>query len=334
MIRLFRNKNVALTTGIFCVISAAGSLAAFVLDVRFGVATLALCAAFIIVFLIHSKRRLAAIAALSADVDAVLFNDVRISFGDCDEGELAVLKSKISKMVSRLWESRRRLRKDKTYLSDSIADISHQIRVPLTAVNIIVSRLSEPELASEKRLELTRELYGTLFRIERLINSLLKISRLDAGVVSFKSEETELSELINKAVSPLLIPIELREQKIKINASGNFFGDAVWSSEAITNVIKNCMEHTPKGGKIEITASENALFSQIVVSDSGSGIDLEDLPHIFERFYKGKSSGTDCFGVGLALARTIIASQGGTISARNNNGAGASFTIRFYKGTV
>ena len=154
------------------------------------------------------------------------------------------------------------------------------------------------------------------------------------GTVQFKKENVSMATLINKSCAPLLVPIELRGQELAIKAEGDFIGDLSWTCEAIGNIVKNCMEHTPEGGKIEIEASENALYTEIVIKDNGTGIAKEDMPHIFERFYKGKDSDDKSFGVGLALARMIIASQKGTVKAENRKPTGAMFSIRFYKGTV
>ena len=143
-----------------------------------------------------------------------------------------------------------------------------------------------------------------------------------------------METLIKNSCSPLLIPIELRGQELIIRAEGYFYGDPAWTSEAVGNIVKNCMEHTPDGGRIEINASENSLYSEIVIKDNGTGISQEDLPHIFERFYKGKDSDCKSFGIGLALSRMIIAEQKGTVKAENRKKTGAVFTLRFYKGTV
>lgn len=178
------------------------------------------------------------------------------------------------------------------------------------------------------------ELYELLSRIDWLITTLLKISRLDAGTVQFKQEQVSLEELLKKSCVTLLIPVELRGQELRIHADGAFRGDLSWTCEAIGNIVKNCMEHTLKGGRIEIDAAENALYSEIIIKDNGTGISPEDLPHIFERFYKGKDSDGKSFGIGLALSRMIITGQGGTVKAENRKPVGAMFTIRFYKGTV
>ena len=137
--------------------------------------------------------------------------------------------------------------------------------------------------------------------------------------------------VLEKSVAPLLIPMELRGQELKIKAEGAFVGDLDWTCEAIGNVVKNCMEHTPEGGVVSIEATENLIYREIIIKDTGSGIASEDMPHVFERFYKGKNSSNKSFGIGLALARGIITNQNGMIKAENQKDSGAKFTIRFYK---
>lgn len=333
--KFLRNKEVAKTLLFQILISAIAVAIAFVWETRFGVLTAALSAILLLTNTVSTYRRYKRIYNLSADIDRILHgDDVKVSLSKYHEGELGVLQSEIHKMTSRLREQKQQLQDDKIYLADSIADISHQIRTPLTSINLLVQFLSEPNISDERRMKLTHELLGLLSRIDWLITTLLKISKLDAGTVQFKRETLPLDELIRKSTSPLLVPIELREQTLAVGAEGNFTGDVSWTVEAISNIVKNCMEHTPDGGRIEIKASENALYTEIIISDNGTGIDKEDLPHIFERFYKGKNSDDKSFGIGLALARTIITSQNGTIKAENNADKGALFTIRFYKGTV
>lgn len=239
----------------------------------------------------------------------------------------------------RLRQQAEALQNDKIFLADSIADISHQIRTPLTSVNIIVSMLGEEQLSVRRRIELTRDLKQLLFRIDWLITTLLKLSRLDAGTVQFQNSKLSVRTLAEKAAEPLAVPMELKNQKFlcRIDESVSFRGDLAWTAEALGNIIKNCMEHTPEdgSGRIEIDAEENAVFTRITVKDNGSGIAPEDLPHVFERFYKGRNSSDSSFGIGLALARMIVRSQNGTLKAENNqNGVGASFTMKFYKGDI
>lgn len=302
----------------------------FWFDLRAGLTAVVLSLLLMLVFCISTYKRYQRISSLADDIDQVLHGDSSIDFDNYSEGELSILHSEIYKMTVRLREQQQKLINDKKYLADSLADISHQIRTPLTSINLLVERLSASGLTDECRHQLTNELYGLLGRIDWLITTLLKISKLDAGTVSFNKETVSLATLIKKSCSPLLIPIELRGQELIIRAEGDFYGDPAWTSEAVGNIVKNCMEHTPADGTITVTAEENTLYSQITVRDNGAGIAKEDLPRIFERFYKGKNSDEKSVGIGLALARMIVTMQGGTVKAENRKPRGAQFTLRFY----
>ena len=332
--KLLKNKEVITSLILQLVIGVVASVAGFLFNDAAGVMAASLSVVFIVVFYITTYFRYRKIATLSEDINKLLHGDNTISFDDYTEGELSLLKSEIHKMTIRLREQQQRLIDDKVYLADSIADISHQIRTPLTSINLLVQLLSEPDLSEDKKRQHIMELKRMLSRIDSLITALLKISKLDAKTVRFNPQNISLEELINKSCEPLLVPFELRGQELKISAEGYFYGDLPWTCEAVGNIVKNCMEHTPEGGKVEITALENPIYSEIVIEDNGTGIDKDDLPHIFERFYKGKNSSGNSFGVGLALARMIVTGQSGTIKAENRNDKGAKFTIRFYKGTV
>lgn len=334
MIKLLKNKEVRKTLILQIIVALASILISHLIDERAGIVALIFSSLLILIYYISTYKRYKRIASLASDINKVLHGDNSISLENYSEGELAILHSEIYKMTVRLREQQNNLINDKKYLADSIADISHQIRTPLTSINLLVQLLSAPNLTDERRQELTHELYGMLSRIDWLITTLLKISKLDAGTVTFKKEKVSLQTLINKSCSTLLVPIELRGQELVINTNGDFVGDLSWTCEAIGNIVKNCMEHTQEGGKIEIETCENALYTEITIKDNGTGIAKEDMPHIFERFYKGKDSDDKSFGVGLALSRMIITSQKGTVKAENRNPHGAKFTIRFYKGIV
>lgn len=332
--KLLKNKEVRGALLWQLLISAAACTVCFFFDVRAGLTAVVLSLLLMLIFCISTYKRYQRISSLADDIDQVLHGDSSIDFDSYSEGELSILHSEIYKMTVRLREQQQKLLSDKEYLADSLADISHQIRTPLTSINLLVERLSATGLTDECRHQLANELYELLGRIDWLITTLLKISKLDAGTVQFNKETVSLEMLINKSCAPLLIPIELRGQELIIRAEGDFYGDSAWTSEAVGNMVKNCMEHTPDGGRIEINAVETALYSEIVIKDNGTGISPEDLPHIFERFYKGKDSDGKSFGIGLALSRMIIAGQKGTVKAENRKNAGAMFTLRFYKGTV
>ena len=332
--KLLRNKEMAAALLMYAGVSAAAVVCALFMGGGVALLMLVVCLLFIVIFLAASYRRYQSLSRLSAELDRILHGNENIDLERYSEGELSILQSEIYKMTVTLREQSQKLRDDKVFLADAIADISHQIRTPLTSMNITLSLLEETDLTEERRQELIRELYGLLSRIDRLINMLLKMSRLDAGAVQFKEESISLNELIRIAVKPLLVSLELKGQSFEAEAEGDFCGDVTWTCEAIGNIVKNCAEHTPEGGRISVAASENALYSEIVISDSGSGIDKEDLPNIFRRFYKGKSSGEDSFGIGLALAKMIVTGQNGVVKAENGAQGGAVFTLRFYKGVV
>ena len=334
MIKLFKNKEVSRALLIQIIISVIATVYIFTLNTVAGYITLMLSVVLIIIQLISTYSRYKTITRLSENINKILHGDNTIEIENYSEGELGILHSEIYKMTIRLREQQQKLINDKVFLADSIADISHQIRTPLTSINLMVELLSDPDITVEKRMKLIRDLKGMLNRIDWLIVALLKMSKLDAGTVNFNQETLTMKELMNKACSPLLVPIELRGQKLNIKAEGTFTGDISWTCEAVGNIVKNCMEHTPEGGTLEITATENPIYSEIIITDSGCGISKDDLPHIFERFYKGDKSNDKSFGIGLALARMIITNQNGTVKAENRKEKGAKFTIRFYKVTV
>ena len=234
----------------------------------------------------------------------------------------------------RLTEAAEVSKADKVFLADSLADISHQLRTPLTAMNLTVTMLRNEDLTDEKWMELTGDLRNLLTRVDWLVETLLKISKLDAGTVKLLKEPVTVRDLISRSVVPFEIPMDLRNQKLVIHCDNEQFnGDLIWSAEALGNILKNCMEHTPEGGTITITALETALYTQIVVDDTGTGFDAKDIPHLFERFYRGSNASSNSYGIGLALARTIITSQNGTVMAANGKD-GAKFIIKFYKQVI
>lgn len=238
MIKLLKNKEVRKALLWQLLLSAAACAVCFFFDIRAGLTAAGLSLLLMLVFCISTYKRYQRISSLADDINQVLHGDSSIDFDSYSEGELSILHSEIYKMTIRLREQQQTLTREKAYLADSIADISHQIRTPLTSINLLVERLSASGLSDECRHQLTNELYGLLDRIDWLITTLLKISKLDAGTVSFNKETVSLEMLIKRSCSPLLIPIELRGQELIIRADGNFYGDPAWTSEAVGNIVK------------------------------------------------------------------------------------------------
>lgn len=333
----FRNREIKKLIIIFVFLTMAATVTAYVTCGKTAgiiVLVTALCGC--AVALTESYIRYRKIASFSDDIDQILGGNYKIKLSDYEEGELAILQNELGKLVERLKEQADGLNADKKFLEDSIADISHQIRTPLTSINLIVTMLGREELSQDKRREMLSELKKLLSHTDWLVVTLLKMSKIDAGTVIFNKDNVDLDTLLHNAVEPVQIPADIRNISINTLYSDNirFRCDQLWTCEALTNIIKNCMEHTADNGTITIDACDNPLYTEIVIRDNGSGIDKDDLPHIFERFYKGKNSSSQSYGIGLALTRMILAAQNGTVRADNLLDGGAKFTIRIYKGTI
>lgn len=326
-------KKMFAALAVTTVLAAAG---AAVFGIAAAVYVSVVCVILILMFSLFTAKRYKNISQLSYQVDLILHGIEIENFVPDREGELAVLSSEIYKMTLRLQEQADLLQKEKEHLSNSIADISHQVRTPLTSIRMIVPRLGRENISAEQSGEYIREVSRLLSRVEWLITALLKIARLESGTVVFEHSPVEVKEVIRKALKPLEIPAEIKDIALDIDVPlGLYFdGDLAWSVEAVGNILKNCIEHMPEKGKLKIKASGNPIYTEILISDTGAGIAPEDLPHLFERFYKGKDSGRENIGIGLALSRMIIKSQNGIIKAGNAIPQGAQFTIRFYKGSV
>ncbi len=329
---MLRNKELRQAAAIFCALSACLTAAGFAVHPAAGWMAL-LCAAVLgTVFFCFTRKRYRRIARLSEQIDLVLHNSDRLFIEDAEEGELSILQSEITKMTLRIRQQNESLKREKEHLADSLADIAHQLRTPLTSVNIILSLLAD-EPKKRARGDLLREAEGLLSRMDYLLTALLKLSRLDAGIVVFQPERAGVGRLVQAALRPLQIPMELRGITVRtaVPEGVSITCDAGWLAEALQNILKNCMESAGENGVIEVTCTDTPLSTELHIRDSGAGFSAEDLPNLFERFYRGKNTGTAGCGIGLALCRTIITRQGGTVTARNHPEGGALFLIRFPK---
>lgn len=302
-----------------------------------GWAVLAVCLLFSGVCLGNTLWRHRQMARLADYLRRITAGEYSLDIRDHTEGELSLLKSEIYKVTMMLSEYNERLQREKRQLADSMADISHQLKTPLTSMLVMTDLLSQEGLPAEKREEFTRHIRRQLERLEWLVSALLKIARLDAGVVEMKPERVEIGPFVREVTAPLLIPIELKEQTLTLRGKKEaaLWGDPHWSAEALLNVVKNCTEHTPAGGEITVSWEENPLYTEVRVEDTGPGVDPADLPHIFNRFYRGKNACEDSgAGIGLAMAQSILSRQNGEITAENRPGGGTRFRMRLYKTVV
>ena len=328
------NKELRRSIVLIAIVTVVLAVVGFVISTTCGVLVLIACIVITAIHIGTEVYRYRRLQKLRADLDRLLISGTPLPITEYNEGELSLLANQVQKLTLRLIEAAEVVEADKKYLADSLADISHQLRTPLTAMNLTTTMLRNSELTDEKRIELTGELRSLLMRTDWLVETLLKISKLDAGTVKLAKDTVVVSELISRSAAPIAIPMDLRNQTLIVNCGEErFTGDLVWSAEALGNILKNCMEHTPEGGTITVTAQETALYTQIEVEDTGSGFDPKDIPHLFERFYKGSNASQSSYGIGLALARTVITAQNGTVQAMNGS-TGAKFVIKFYKQVI
>ncbi|MGL4570553.1 MAG: sensor histidine kinase [Clostridium sp.] len=248
------------------------------------------------------------------------------------EGEFPILANEINKMVSVIKNDNEIINKEKNYLKEILTDISHQMKTPLTSIKMITDILIDKDnISREKQLEFLSNISIQSDKMEWLIYNLLKMARLDSGSVVFKKDRVSLQEIINVSIS--LLEPKIIEKEIQLNIVGEkatFVGDKEWTNEAITNILKNAIEHSKTNGKILISTEENKMYSRIVIKDNGEGIDKKDLANIFKRFYTGKKGlKSESIGVGLAMTKSIIENQGGYILVRSEKGVGTEFEITF-----
>ena len=248
------------------------------------------------------------------------------------EGSIGILQSEIYKVITILREQYASEHDQKKYMSDMMSDISHQFKTPLTAISLMNELLMNEEVSTEQRLEYAGKIDAQINKMTWLIKSLLTLSQLEAGVLEMKAEKASLNELITDLSEPLSVMAEVAEVEYKcsIPAEIEVCVDAHWFKEALTNIIKNCIEHTKEGGYVKISATQNNLCTAIVIEDNGKGIEKEHLPHIFERFYKAGNSSHDSVGIGLAMARQIIRSHDGNIEVESEVDKGTKFIISLY----
>ncbi len=258
----------------------------------------------------------------------ILNDDYSINIKEYCEGDISNLKSDVHKMTVKLKEQSELLTKDKKYLEETLEDISHQIKTPLTSMYMINDILSN-EKDDKVRKEFLNKNKNQIERIEWLVISLLKMSRLDSGTVKLKKEKIKVKDLVNKAIEPIKVALDLKSINLELDLSDDFvLVDINWTSEALLNIIKNACEHTKD--KIVITSKTNPIYTEIKIIDNGKGISKKDLKHIFERFYKG-SDNKDSIGIGLNMSKKIINLEQGIIEVETKENVGSTFIVKLYK---
>ncbi len=248
------------------------------------------------------------------------------------ENSDSVLESEIYKTTVMLREKSEQLKKEKDCLKDSLSDISHQLKTPITSMTIMIDSILDGEMPEEMQKEFLGDVRSSVEHISMLTQSLLTLSKLDADTIEFKSAVTPLCTILETCRSSTSAIASAAEVEVALECDGSALNcDPKWICEALTNIVKNCIEHTPAKGRVMLSGRDESMYVRIEISDTGCGIDKKDLPHIFERFYKGKDAGENSVGIGLAMAKTIIEKNGGYITVSSEKGRGSRFVIKFFK---
>lgn len=288
----------------------------------------------ILIFYLYDKNKSKKIKEITKMISKINNRQFDIDINDFNEGELSILKNEISKTTTMLRQVADNSVKDKLNLKDSLGDISHQLKTPLTSITIMIDNiLDNPDMDEKTRKKFLINIKREILNINFLVMSLLKLSKFDANVVKFNKESVYLKDIIIESIKNVSMIKELKNITIKVSGDDNIklLCDFKWQVESITNILKNSIEHTSEYGIVEVNYSENKLYTRILIKDNGKGIDSDDLPHIFDRFYKGENGSDDSFGIGLSLSKTIIEKEGGSITVKSTPNIGTIFTIKYLK---
>lgn len=293
--------------------------------------------ALFVVFLFYNRSRKKQTKIITECIRQINKGDYTLVAENYSEDELSLLNDEIYKTAVMLREQAENSNKDRINLKDSLSDISHQLKTPLTSVIVMLDNmLDDDEMPVEIRRQFMWSMKRQTNNISFLVKSILTLSKLDANTVAFKKSDVSISEIISECVENTEVLAEINEVEIKAEVDSEFDinCDRKWLCEALTNIIKNCIEHTSPEGWVKIKAEKNKIYALISIEDNGCGIAPEDLPNIFKRFYKGKNSDDNSVGIGLALAKTIIEKDDGYITVDSEVGKGTRFEIKYINNPI
>lgn len=285
------------------------------------------------IYFFDSYKKNKEIKKITETIHKVNSGDYELVLSDYYEGDLSILKDEVYKTTLMLKEAAMNSLKGKNQLKDSIANISHQLKTPLTSILIMTDNLLDEQMDEKLQKEFLEDIQYQVENMNFLIIAMLKLSRFDADVVSFKRETLNVKSLLLASLKNVNALADAKNITIHIRGDNvaSFLGDFAWEVEALTNLLKNSIEHTNSDKNIYVKYTENHFYTKIVIEDEGVGIDADELKHIFERFYKGKNSGKNSIGIGLALAKEIIEKDDGSISVQSIKNKGTIFTIKYFK---
>lgn len=280
----------------------------------------------------HSESK--KINEITKYIEEINRGNYKLNIEENTEDELSILKNELYKITIKLKEVAENSQKDKTTLKDSLSDISHQIKTPITSILIMLDNiLSDENMPEDIKKDFIKDIKREIINIKFLVESILKLSKIDSNSIKFIKKEVFIKDIINEAVKNVSMLSELKNIEIIVSGDDSIktICDLKWQVEAITNILKNCIEHSYENRKIYINYNQNNMYTELKIEDNGTGIDAKDLPHIFERFYKGKNSSSDSVGIGLALSKSIIESNNGYIQVDSKLNKGTTFIIKYLK---
>lgn len=287
----------------------------------------------LIVFIRYNHKKENDIKEITKCIEQINKKNYELQIDSMSEDELSILKNEIYKTTIMLKESAENSNLDKLNLKKSLEDISHQLKTPLTSILVMLDNLIEdPDMDVNVRNDFIKDIKRNAVNINFLVQAILKLSKFDANTVHFAKKETNLKSIVDESIKNVSTLCDLRNIDIELNLKGNskIICDSKWQVEAITNILKNSIEHSQDNQKIIINCENNNVYSMVEIIDYGDGISKKDISHIFERFYKGENATSDSIGIGLALAKTIIEEDNGNISVESDK-TGTKFTIKYFK---
>lgn len=287
-----------------------------------------------IIFFKYNHSESKKINEITKYIEEINRGNYKLNIEENTEDELSILKNELYKITIMLKEVAENSQKDKTTLKDSLSDISHQIKTPITSILIMLDNiLSDENMPEDIKKDFIKDIKREIINIKFLVESILKLSKIDSNSIKFIKKEVFIKDIINEAVKNVSMLSELKNIEIIVSGDDSIktICDLKWQVEAITNILKNCIEHSYENKKIYINYNQNNMYTELKIEDNGTGIDAKDLPHIFERFYKGKNSSSDSVGIGLALSKSIIESNNGYIQVDSKLNKGTTFIIKYLK---
>lgn len=288
----------------------------------------------LVIFLKYNSSKDKKLKEITNYIEEINKKNYKLDIDDNTEDELSILKNELYKTTILLKEQAENSMKDKVNLKNSLSDISHQLKTPLTSIIIMLDNIIDnPTMEVSTREEFVKDIKREIVNINFLVQAILKLSKFDANSINFVNEEVEVKDIVDEAIKNISTLCDLKNVEIEVanNCKKTINCDSKWQVEAVTNILKNSVEYSKDFTKVIVSANENKVYTEILILDNGKGIDEKEIPHIFERFYKGRNSSKDSIGIGLALAKTIIESNGGSVMVQSEIGKGSRFVIRYYR---